>query len=147
MESGYTVKFRSVEKYYTSMDLRRDRKRFLKFREMLETQGYTHKPWMQKRGNKEKPSQREGTHFKMCVISVRSLVSSVYSNYWSQSPFPNLIRSVNLNQLVIQRPGERESPRLRQLNAKLSQPRMQRQGERKKLGPRQLNAKLSQPKK
>ena len=28
-------------------------------------------PRMQKRGDKEKPSQREGTHFKMCVINVR----------------------------------------------------------------------------
>ena len=35
-----TMKFRSVEKRYTSMDLRRDKKRSLKFREMLETQGY-----------------------------------------------------------------------------------------------------------
>ena len=68
MESRYTVKFQSVEKHYTSMDLRRGRKRFLKFRKMLETQGYTHKPWMQKRGDKEKPSQREGTHFKIVLL-------------------------------------------------------------------------------
>ena len=64
---------------------------------------------MQKRGDKEKPSQREGTHFKMCVINVRSLVSSIYSRCWSRPPCPNLIGSINLNQLVIQRQGEREA--------------------------------------
>ena len=103
----------------------------------------TNKPRMQKRGDKEKPSQREGTHFKM-VINVRSLVSSIYSRCWSQPPCPNLMGSVNLNQLVIQRQGEREKLKLRQLNAKLSQPRKQTQGERElpRLG--QLNGKLSQ---
>ena len=75
-------------------------------------------PRMQKRGDKEKPRQREGTHFKMCVINVRSSVSSIYSCCWSQPPCPNLIRSVNLNQLVIQRQGEREKLKLRQLNTK-----------------------------
>ena len=63
------------------------------------------KPRMQKRGYKEKP----GTHFKMCVIKVRSLVSSIYSR-WSQPPCPNLTGSVNLNQ-----PWEKL--KLRQLNA------------------------------
>ena len=77
------------------MDLRRDRKRLVNFREMLETQG-TNEPGMQKRGDKNKPSQREGTHFKMCVINVRSLVSS---HCWSWPLCPNLIGSVNLNQL------------------------------------------------
>ena len=56
----------------TSMDLRRDKKRSLKFREMLETKD-THKPRMQKRGDKEKPIQREGTQFKMCAIDIRSI--------------------------------------------------------------------------
>ena len=48
----------------------------------------TNKPRMQKRGDKEKPSQREGAHFKMlsCVINVRSLVSSIYSRCWSRPP-------------------------------------------------------------
>ena len=35
------MKFQSVEKRLYQMDLRRDRNRSLKFREMLETQGYT----------------------------------------------------------------------------------------------------------
>ena len=81
------------------MDLRRDRKRLVNFREMLETQG-TNEPGMQKRGDKNKLSQREGTHFKMCVINVRSLFSSIYSHCWSQPLCPNLIGSVNLNQLL-----------------------------------------------
>ena len=93
----------------------------------------TNKPRMQKRGDKEKPSQREGTHLKMCVINVRSLVSSIYSRCWSRPPCPNLIGSVNLNQLVIQRQGKREKLKLRQLNAKLSQPWKQTQGERKEI--------------
>ena len=41
VESGY--KYNKISIYrsvYTSMDLRRDRKRSRKFREMLETQGY-----------------------------------------------------------------------------------------------------------
>ena len=38
MESGY--KYNEMKSVYTSMDLRRDRKRSLKFREMLETQRY-----------------------------------------------------------------------------------------------------------
>ena len=46
----------------------------------------THKPRMQKRGDKEKPSKREGTHFMMCVINVKSCVSSTQS-CWS---CPNL---------------------------------------------------------
>ena len=65
----------------------------------------TNEPRMQKRGDKAKPSQREGTHFKICVI-------------WSQPPCPNLIGSINLNQLVIQRQGEREKLKIRQLNTK-----------------------------
>ena len=73
---------------------------------------------MQNRGDKEKPSQREGTHFKVCVINIGSLVSSIYNRCWSRPPCPNLIGSVNLNQLVIQRQGEREKLKLRQLNAK-----------------------------
>ena len=84
------------------------------------------KCWKPKGTNK--PSQREGTHINMCVINVRS--SSIYSRCWSQPPCPNLIGSVNLNQLVIQRQGEREKLKLRQLNAKLSQARKQTQGER-----------------
>ena len=90
----------------------------------------TNKPRMQKRGDKEKSSQREGTHFKMCVINVRSLVSSIYSRCWSRPPCLNLIGSINLNQLVIQRQGERQKLKLRQLNAKLSQSRKQTQGGR-----------------
>ena len=75
-------------------------------------------PRMQKRGDQEKPSLREGTHFKMCVINVGSLVSSIYSRCWSRPPCPHLIGSINLNQLVIRRQGGREKLKLRQLNAK-----------------------------
>ena len=56
------------------MDLRRDRKHSLKFREMLKTKD-THKPRMQKRGDKEKPIQREDTQFKMCAIDVKSFLT------------------------------------------------------------------------
>ena len=59
---------------------------------------------------KEKPSQREGTNFKMCVINVRSLASSICSR-WSQPPCPNLIGSVNLNQLVIYTEARRKKKR------------------------------------
>ena len=41
------------------MNLRRDRKHSLKFKEILETQEYAQ---AQDAGDKEKPSQREGTH-------------------------------------------------------------------------------------
>ena len=102
---------------------------------------------MQKRGDEDKPSQREDKHFNVCAINVRSLGSSIYSHRWSRPSCPNLIGSVNLNQLVIQRQGGREKLKLRQLNAKLSQPRKQKQGERELSRPRQLNGKLSQPRK
>ena len=78
-----------------------------------------------------------------CVINVRSLVSSICSRCWSRPPCPNLIGSVNLNQLVIQRQGEREKLKLRQLNAKLSQPRKQTQGERELPRPRQLHSEVT----
>ena len=61
---------------------------------------------MQKRGDKEKPSQREGTHFKMCVINVRCSVSSIYSRFWPRPPCPNLIGSVNLNDTEARRKRE-----------------------------------------
>ena len=57
----------------------------------------------------DKAQSREGTHFEMCVIDARSLVSSIYSRCWSWPPCPNLIGSVNLNQVVIQRQEEREA--------------------------------------
>ena len=76
-------------------------------------------PRMQKRGDKQKPSQREfeGTHFKMCVINVRSSVSIVFTVIIGHDR-PILIGSVNPNQLMIQRQEEREKLKLRQLNAK-----------------------------
>ena len=50
--------------FYTSMDLRRDRKRSLKFREMLETQGYAQAQDAEERRQKEAQSKRRYT----CVI-------------------------------------------------------------------------------
>ena len=44
------------------MDLRRNRKRYLKFREVLETQEHAQALQDTERGDKEKPSQREGIH-------------------------------------------------------------------------------------
>ena len=70
----------------------------------------THKPRMQNRGDKEKLSQKESTHCKMCVINVRSLVISIYSCCWSQPPCPNLIGSVNLNWYRGQEKESRQGP-------------------------------------
>ena len=64
----------------------------------------------------------------MFNINVRSLVSSIYSRCWSRPPCPNLIGSINLNQLVIQRQGEREK-----LNTKLSQPMQEADARRKRV--------------
>ena len=90
------------------MDLRRDRKRSLKFGKMLrETQRY------EQAQDADERRQKRYAHFKMCVINVRSFISKyIYSRYSSQPPCPNLIGSANLNQLVIQRQGEREKLKL-----------------------------------
>ena len=69
----------------------------LNFREMLETQGYAQAK------DAEERRQREGTHFKMCVINKRNLVSSIYTTLVTTS-LSKPYRSINLNQLVIQRP-------------------------------------------
>ena len=130
------------------MDLRRDRKHSLKFREMLETQRYEQdQDACRREETKISPVKKKIHIFNMCAINVRSLVNSIHSRRWSRPPCPNLIGSVNLNQLVIQRQGGRVKLKLRQLNAKLSQPRKQTQGERELPRPELLNSKLSQPRK
>ena len=88
------------------MDLRRDRKHLINLRECWKPKVRT-SPGCRREETKISPG--DGTHFKMCVINVRSLVSSIYSHCWSRPPCPNLIGSVNLNQLVIQRQEEREA--------------------------------------
>ena len=59
------------------MDLRRDRKRSLKFREMLETQEYAQAQDAKKEETNRSPV-KEKVYIKMCVINVRSLISSIY---------------------------------------------------------------------
>ena len=78
------------------MDLRRDRKHLINLRECWKPKVRT-SPGCRREQTKISPG--DGTHFKMCVINVRSLVSSIYSHCWSRPPCPNLIGSVNLNQL------------------------------------------------
>ena len=57
------------------MDLRRDRKHFLKFKEILETQEYA-----QAQDEREAQLKRRYT-LRCVVINVRSLVSSVLYTY------------------------------------------------------------------
>ena len=92
----------------------------------------THKPRMQKRGDKKKPNQRESTHINNINVKVW-LVAFI------------VVVSHNLLVKLIQR--ERKKLRPRCWNGKLSQPWKQMQEERKKLRSRQLKGKLSQPRK
>ena len=77
------------------MDLRRDRKRSLKFRKMLESQGYKRTQGAEE--TKRSPV-KEKVHILRCALLTQEVWLVVFAVV--------VIGSVNLNQLVIQRQEE-----------------------------------------